>query len=131
MIHTLKSIGAIVAGFLTVVMLSIVTDMIVEGIGFFPGVAHPELYTWWMLLIALAYRTVFTVLGGYVTALLAPGNKMKHVTVLAILGTIGGAIGVMAGWKYGNNWYPIALALLAYPSVWYGGMWRMKRMKTS
>lgn len=117
----LKSVGAVVAGFLTVVVLSIATDAILEAVGFFPPATKPEEYASWMLLIALIYRTVFTVLGGFVTAKLAPFNPKKHVIVLAVLGTIGGIAGVINGWSYGNHWYPIALAVLAFPSVWYGG----------
>ena len=127
----LKSIGAVVAGFLTVVILSIVTDMILEGIGFLPPATKPEAYASWMLFVALLYRTVYTVGGGYVTAKLAPANPMKHVVVLAVLGTLGGIMGVVAGWNLGNHWYPIALAVLAFPSVWYGGKLAIQKKKTS
>jgi hypothetical protein len=44
-----------------------------------------------------------------------------HIAALGIIGTIGGIVGIVVGWEYGNQWYPIALAVLAYPSVWFGG----------
>jgi len=125
----LKSIGAVVAGFLTVVVFSIGTDAVLEGIGFFPPATKPEAYASWMLFIALVYRTIFTVFGGFVTAKLSPSNPKKHVIALAIFGTLGGIAGVFAGWSYGNQWYPIALALLAFPSVWYGGKLATKNSK--
>lgn len=127
---TFKSIGAVVAGFLTVVILSIGTDAVLEGIGFFPPATKPEAYTFWLLFIALAYRTIYTVLGGFVTAKLSTSKPMKHVIVLAVLGTLGGIAGVINGWSYGNQWYPIALAVLAFPSVWYGGKLAVGKKKS-
>lgn len=92
----LKSIWAVVAGFLTVVVLSIGTDTILEKTGIFPPIAE-GLFITWMLALALFYRTLYTILGGYVTAWLAPQNAMKHMWVLAILGQRGGIAGVIAG----------------------------------
>jgi uncharacterized protein YndB with AHSA1/START domain len=117
----LKSIGAIVAGFLTVVILSTGTDYVLETLGIFPPASEAGLFIPWMLGLALAYRTVYTVLGGYVTAWLAPEKPMRLVHILAVLGTIGGIAGIVAGWNLSQHWYPIALAVLAYPSVWLGG----------
>ncbi len=112
----LKSAGAIIAGFLTVVVFSIVTDKVLEASGVFP----PMLSTA-MLAFALLYRTIYTVLGGYITAWLAPEKPMRLVYILAILGTLGGVGGAIAGWNLSEHWYPVALAVLAFPSVWAGG----------
>ena len=69
--NVFKSIGAIFAGFLVVVVLSIATDAILEATGVF-GPPSQGLFTLWMILLAIAYRTIFTVAGGYVAAMLAP-----------------------------------------------------------
>lgn len=125
----LKSIGAVVAGFLTVAILSTVTDAILEGIGIFPSAKYQmeNGSPVWLLLTALIYRSIFAVVGGCVTAWLAPQNPMKHVKILAVLGTIGGVVGVFAGWQFGNHWYPVALAVTAYPLVYWGGKLRIKK----
>ncbi len=115
-----KSIGAVVAGFLTVALLSVATDYALEAVGIFPPIGD-GLFVTWMLALALFYRSVYAVAGGYVTAKLAPRNPSRHVMVLAILGTIGGVVGVFAGWNLSAHWYPIALAVTAYPLVWAGG----------
>jgi hypothetical protein len=114
------------AGFLTVVVLSMGTDAALEHLGIFPPVSD-GLFVTWMLALALAYRTAYTVLGGYVTARLAPQNPMKHVWVLAVLGQIGGIAGVVGGWNLSAHWYPIAIAVLAIPSVWLGGWLQARR----
>jgi hypothetical protein len=123
----LKSIWAVVAGFLTVVVFSMGTDKVLEATGIFPPPSDMGLFVPWMLAFALVYRTIYTVLGGYVTAWLAPQNPMKHVWVLAILGQLGGIMGVVAGWNLSAHWYPIALAVLAIPSVWLGGYLRTRK----
>lgn len=38
-----------------------------------------------MLGLAFIYRSIFTVLGGYITARFAPQNKINHVKALMIL----------------------------------------------
>lgn len=123
--NTLKSIWAVFAGFLTVVILSTATDLIFEGLGVFPPIGQGIFITW-MLALALSYRLIYTVMGGYITAKLAPQNPMKHVTVLAVIGTIAGFIGIFVGWNMSEHWYPIALAVTAFPCTWYGGKLREK-----
>ncbi len=119
--NTLKSIGAVVGGFLVVVMLSTGTDWILERIGLFPGPSADGLFITWMLVLAFVYRSVYAVLGGFVTAYLAPSHPMRHVYVLAFIGTIGGIAGVITGWELSQHWYSIALAATAFPLVWWGG----------
>lgn len=124
-----KSVGAVLAGFLVVAALSMVTDLILEGTGVFPSSEYQMANgsPVWLLVTALIYRSIYTVAGGYTTAYLAPGNPMKHVKILAIIGTFGGTLGVFAGWQYGNHWYPIALAVTAFPLVWLGGKLRVRK----
>ena len=64
----LRSIGAVLAGFLACAILSIATDVVLEALKLFPPQDQPGLYTDSLLLIATAYRTLYTILGGYLTA---------------------------------------------------------------
>lgn len=117
----LKSIGAVLAGFISVAVLSVATDFVLESAGILPPQSAPEKIVPWMLLLALAYRSIYTILGGYITAWLAPGNKMNHVYALMVLGGIGGIAGAIGGWSLGNHWYPVALAVTGPVFVWIGG----------
>ncbi len=125
--NTLKSIGAVLAGFVTVFILSVVTDMLLEGIGFFPPQDKPALFTGWLLVIAFAYRSLYTFIGGYITAKLAPKNPMKLVTILGIIGTFAAILGVIGGWNLSAHWYPIALAVTGFPLIYYGGKFQCKK----
>ncbi len=125
--NILKSIGAVLAGFVTVFVLSVVTDVILESLGIFPPPSDLGLFVRWMLVVAFLYRSVYAAAGGYVTAWLAPHNPMAHVLVLGIIGTIGGIAGVVVGWNLSEHWYPIALAVTALPLVWFGGSLHMRQ----
>lgn len=126
--NTVKSIGAVFAGILTVVVLSIVTDSILESIGLFPPPSDAGLFVPWMLALALAYRTVYAGLGGFVTAALSPHKPMRNVKILLVIGTIMGILGVFAGWNLSQHWYPIALVFTSAAAVWYGGKLKPKSL---
>lgn len=127
----IKSIVAVLAGFLAIVVLTSVIDVLLAGTGIFP--AKPEEYTTGLSLIALVYRTAFAVVGGLVVVKLAPSEPVKHVIVLAAIGTLIGLAGVVTGWNLPGypHWYSIALTLLTFPAIWYGGKLAMDQKKSS
>jgi hypothetical protein len=75
-------------------------------------------------LLALSYRIVYTVLGGYITARFAPHSPMRHVWVYGFIGFALGLAGAIATipMNLGPAWYPIAIALTALPCAWLGGV---------
>ena len=121
----LRSVAAVVAGFATVVALSMGTDAVLHSTGIYPPLDQPQ--GTWTLVVALIYRTAFTIAGGYVTALLAPRNGLKHAVILGAIGTLFGLLGTVSAWSYGEHWYPIALTVLALPSTTFGGFIRTRR----
>ncbi len=131
--NILRSIVAIIAGFITVVILSIMTDIVLEAIKFFPPQDKPELYTGGLLLIAFIYRSIYTIAGGYITAMLAPNKPMRHAIILGAIGMVMGTLGAMANWDKtaaSGAWYPIALVVAAIPCTWLGGkLFKMARNK--
>ena len=122
----IKSIGAVTAGVVVIVLLSVVTDYILESIGFFPPPTE-GLFDTRLLLFALAYRTVYAAIGGYVTARLAPTPKIKYVKILLVIGTVMGLLGVAAGWNLSGRWYPISLVITSAIAVWYGGKYGLRK----
>lgn len=122
-----RSIWAVVAGFLTVAILSTLTDFILESLGIFPSVSE-GLFVTWMLVLALVYRSAYAVLGGYITAKLSPHKPMKHVWILSWIGLVFAILGIFANYvaQLGPNWYPILLAIFTIPCVVLGGKLRRK-----
>lgn len=129
--NTFKSIGAVLVGFITVFVLSVATDFVLETFGVFPGfeeqLAH-GLYITWMLVLALVYRSIYTVIGGYVTAVLAPNRPMRHAVILGIIGIAAATLGAIATWGkgLGPEWYSISLIVFALPCTWLGGKLKTK-----
>ncbi len=123
--NVLKSIGALIAGMMTIVLLSTLTDFALEKQGVFPP---PEqgLFITWMLLLAFMYRSVYAVLGGYISGALAPANPMRHSILLGVIGTVASSIGVVVGWDLSEHWYPIALALTSLPCTWLGAKLKLR-----
>lgn len=119
--NIVRSVLSVFVGFISVALLSILADVGLEKLGVLPGTTHPEQYISWMLWLALGYRSLFTLVGGYVTATLAPTKPMAHVYALMVLGGIGGVAGAIGGWHYGNHWYPVLLAITGPMFVWFGG----------
>jgi hypothetical protein len=119
----LRSIGAVVAGFFACALLSIGTDIVLHSAKVFPPWGQPMSDP--LFVLATVYRTIYTVLGGYVTARLAPYRPMTHVWILSIFGLLAAITGALATWdkgpEFGPKWYPLALVILAIPSVLLGG----------
>jgi len=118
-----RSIAAVFLGFVAVVVLSLATDQLLHVLDIYPPWGQP-MWSPALNLLALTYRTVYTVLAGYLTARLAPHAPMRHVAILAVIGTVAGVAGAVTALTVadlGPKWYPIALAVTAFPSVWLGG----------
>jgi hypothetical protein len=115
-----RSVWAIVAGFLAVVILSIGTDVVLHKLGIYPALGKrmgDRLFVW-----ATAYRTLYGILGSYVTARLAPNRPMGHALLGAAIGMIIGTAGAVATWNkdLGPHWYPVALVVGGIPCAWIG-----------
>ena len=88
-----RSIWAVVAGSLLVVILSLGTDEILHLIHVYPPWGQP-MFQPGLNALALAYRMVFAVLGNL----------------------LGAAAAIRA--NVGPIWYPVALAFSAFPCAW-------------
>lgn len=127
---TIINIGAVLGGFLLTLILTRGTDIFLENTGIFPTVEEQQKYGFnilWMNILAIAYRIVFTMLGGYFTAKLSANKPMRNVIILGILGTLIAVIGNIVVSKIPEManvlplWFSIALVIIAFPSVWLGG----------
>jgi hypothetical protein len=122
----LRSIAAVFAGVVAVFILSLGTDVVMHATGIFPPWFQPMAGALFML--ALAYRIVYGIAGGYVAARLAPNRPMAHAIALGVVGLLLSSAGAAGTWnkgpEFGPKWYPLALVVTALPCAWLGGKLR-------
>ena len=118
-----RSVWAVFAGFLVVVVLSMGTDAVMHATGVFPPFGEPMSDSRFVL--ATVYRVVYAILGSCLTARLAPQRPMKHALVGGMIGLVLASVGAAATWnkgpEFGPHWYPLALVATALPCAWLGG----------
>ena len=121
MSNILRSIGAVLAGFIFIVVTHTATDAVLEGIGVLP---KGNLFVGTgLVLIVIGYRAVFSLIGCYITALLAPHSPMKHALALGVVGLVLSTVGaiVTANMNLGPSWYAWTLVVISLPIAWLGG----------
>ena len=120
--RVLRSVGAVLAGLFTAVILSSATDALLHATGIFPRPGLPMSESLWIF--AIVYRAIFAIAGCYLAARLAPSRPMTHAIVLGCIGLTIASLGVLATWnagpEYGPRWYPISLVITALPCAWIG-----------
>ncbi len=128
--HMSRSILAVVAGFAVVVILSIGTDKVLSVAGIFP--TNGQIMSSGLFGLATVYRTLYGVLGSYVTALLAPHKPMQHSLIGGVIGFALSIAGAVVTWNHqpslGPHWYPVALIITALPGAWAGAKLRLRQL---
>ena len=127
----MRSVAAVLAGFFSVVVLSLGTDVLLHATGVFPPWLEPMSTPLWLL--TTGYRILFGIGGVYVTARLAPDRSMRHAMALGLLGLLASIAGLAGTWdkgpEFGPKWYPIALVLTAVPTAWAGAKLRERQLQ--
>src|SRR5204863_8665172 len=101
-----RSVGAVVAGFVVVFVLSLGTDQVLHVLKVYPRWGEPMAGA--LYVIATAYRIVYTNLCSYVTARLAPDAPERHALILGLVALAAGLLGVIpnsAQPQLGPPWY--------------------------
>lgn len=131
--HLARSIGAILAGFVFVFIVSLGTDELLHIAGVFPPWGASMIGFDAALLLATAYRILFGIAGSYVTARLAPNRPMQHALVGGVAGFALSIAGAVATWNKGPasgpHWYPLSLVVTALPTAWAGGKLRLMQLR--
>jgi hypothetical protein len=117
-----RSILCIVVGFVVVVAITLITDVILHKIHFYPPLGEYNSSS--VLVWATVYRTIYGVIGSYITARLAPNRPMMHSLIGGAIGVVLATIGAIATWNHvpslGPHWYPVSLIIGALPTAWLG-----------
>ncbi len=132
--RVLRSIGAVLAGMVVGIALTLGTDEILHIAGVFPPWGQSMVGFDGALLLATAYRVFYGVVASYITARLAPVRPMQHALVGGIIGLIVSVVGAVATWNsgpaFGPHWYPLALIVTALPSAWVGGKLLLMQLRS-
>jgi hypothetical protein len=125
-----RSILAVLSGFVVVVILSFGTDIVLHFVAGFPKLG--EVYSDPQFMWAATYRTIYGIVGSYITASLAPNRPMKHALIGGAIGFVLAIFGAAATWNHvpslGPHWYPVSLIIGALPTAWLGGQIRVMQM---
>lgn len=111
------------AGWASVGVLVVLTDYLI-------GMLFPERWIRGktppddLAALSLATSTIWSVVGGWVTARLAPGKPWAHILALIVWGELMGIISNIATWGLMQTWYAIGLLILWVPAVILGGWLR-------
>jgi hypothetical protein len=125
-----RSIGAVFAGLVFIGVTHSAIDAVLEAVGVLPK-GHLNVGAG-LILFVILYRAIFSLLGCYLTAKLAPQNPMKHALILGGIGTVLSAAGAIAtaNMNIGPAWYAWSLAFIALPIAWIAGKLFLKRKST-
>ncbi|NOU20026.1 MAG: hypothetical protein HOO91_20905 [Bacteroidales bacterium] len=124
----LKSIGAVLAGFIFVAVISIATDVVLTKTGI---MKQPfDLNGPWFIISVIFYRSIYTTVGSLLTARLAPNKPMRHSMIGGAIGFVISIIGAIGMWDKPPHWYGIALIIIALPCAWLGGQLFVTKFST-
>lgn len=117
----IRSILAVALGFIAIVALALLTDVILMSV-------TPDSFTHSgatrnvpLLVLALVYTSMFMVVGGYVTALVAKGAEIKHAIALGVCQLLMSAVASVQYSETAPVWWHVAALTLIIPSVLLGG----------
>ena len=118
-----RSVLAVLLGWAAVGVLVVATDGVLNRM--YPDqYVHGRMPPDHLVAISLATSTVWSVLGGYITAWVASRKRWRHIVGLVIWGELMGVVSAFATWGQIQSWYQIGLILLWVPAVVLGGWLR-------
>jgi len=127
----LRSIAAVIVGSVTWMVTALGTDAIVMSL-------FPQWYkdggrveSVPVLLFTMSYSLLFSVLGGYATALIAGRSEIKHAFILGALQLLMGIMATVKFWDTAPAWYHLSFLLLLIPANLLGGQLRLMQKSKS
>jgi peptidoglycan/LPS O-acetylase OafA/YrhL len=127
----LRSVISVVCGFVTIVILALLTDLILMIVT--PGSFSDDGATRSLplLVLALVYGFLFSAFGGYVTALIAKRAEIKHAVGLIILHLTMSIISSIQFAETAPMWWHASAIALIIPSVLLGSYLRLMQKRAS
>lgn len=117
----MRTVIAVVGGFLGIGILIRITDMLFARLvaGWDPK--NPPLF---YFAVSLGTDFLYSIVGGYLCALIAEEHRRKATLWLIVLGEVLGVAVQVALWGVVPHWYGIGLLILYPLGVWIGSSLR-------
>lgn len=120
-----RIIAAVLAGYILIGCLVVATDAVF-------GTLNPELMNMrplpaYYLTISCVTSTLYSVVGGYVAAVIGRARSSTAAIWLIIFGEIIGVASTIGFWSRMPHWYSFALLILYPPAIWIGYLLRCRR----
>lgn len=126
-----RSILAIIVGFVVIAALSIGTDAVLVAAGVYPPGGGAAVTSTHLLVLATAYVGVYAIFGCWLSAYLAPSHPMRHALILGALGLLFNVLAASTNWGTMPAWYIILNLALVMPYAWLGGRLRENQLARS
>jgi hypothetical protein len=112
----------VAAAFVLMAVITGLADQLLHTLGIFPPWGQVT-YRPVPYLIAVAYRVLLGIGGGYLAARWAPHSPRRHAMWLGLVGTALCFVAVVVALTrdVGPVWYPVLLLVFALPAAWLGG----------
>jgi hypothetical protein len=114
----LRSVAAVVFGYLITGLLIVITDQIFELVipGFKQMAMPPDSY----FAISIVTDALYSAVGGWTCASIAKTRIRDHVLALIVLGELVGVVSTVALWNTVPHYFSFALLAIYPPAVWLG-----------
>ncbi len=120
----MRTVIAAVSGFLGIGLLVRITDMLFARLvqGWNPK--NPPLY---YFALSLGTDFLYSIIGGYLCALIAEEHRQKATLWLIFVGEVIGVVAQTVLWRVVPHWYGIGLLVLYPLGVWIGSKLRAEQ----
>jgi len=123
-----RSILAIVTGFLVIGLLAFGTGAALTAAGVFPAATQPVTDIG-LLLLETAFVGVYAIFGCWLAAFLAPARPMRHALILGALGLAFNLAMAAGTWELRPTWSIVLNLALVMPYAWIGGRLRERQLE--
>lgn len=122
-----RSILAVIAGIVTWMVTALGMDAILMSLA--PQWFGPngKVYSVPLMLFMMAYSLLFSVMGGYVAALIARRKELQHAFVLGVLQLLMGIVATIYFFDTAPLWWHVTFLALLIPANVLGGWLRLTR----
>lgn len=124
---SVRLLVSVAVGISSAMAFSILTHLVLYWCGVFPPL-HKPMFDTRLVLISLAYHSLYAVAAAYLAAYLARRRARKAVLIIGSKEAIIWVLGIVLLWKHSPPWYNLTKAVLGIPLALLGG-WLYTRHK--